>query len=169
MIVEGQVIQPVLMLDRLELPDRFVRAFMPLAHEPGPRPKTMVPYYPPGYPMHLAAAGILGGWEFAPHFVSPLAALLFVVATYFLARELGLSRLLALVSAAILAGCAVLLYQAVQAMSDVTAALWATVAVVFALRSRKRDVWAAAAGAAFGMAVLVRPLTAHIVSVFIYW
>lgn len=160
MLVAGRVIQPVLALDRLELPDRFDRLFMPLAHEPGPRPRTMVPYYPPGYPLHLAAAGILGGWPYAPFFVSPFAALLFVVATYFLARELGLSRLLALVSAGILGGCSVLLFQAAQAMSDVVAALWAAAAVVFALRSRKADFWGAGAGAAFGMAVLVRPANA---------
>jgi hypothetical protein len=160
MIAAGRLIQPIEALGRLELPDRFDRVFMPLAYEPGPRPRTMVPLYPPGYPLHLAAAGILGGWEFAPHFVSPLATLFLVVAMYFLARELSLSRLLALVSAAILAGCAVLLFQAVQAMSDVVSALWATLAVLFALRSRKKEAWAAAAGAAFGIAILVRPTNA---------
>lgn len=159
-IVEGRVVQPIEALDRLELPDRFDRVFMPLAHEPGPRPRTMVPFYPPGYPLHLAAAGILGGWQYAPFFVSPLAALLLVLATYFLARELGLSRPFAFLAAAVLAACAVLLFQAVQAMSDVVAAVWATAAVLFALRSRKREAWAAAAGAAFGVAVLVRPTNA---------
>ena len=78
--------------------------------------------------------------------------------TYFLARELELSRPLALVAASILGGCAVLLFQASQAMSDVVAALWATAAVVFALRARKRDIWALLAGASFGLAVLVRPI-----------
>lgn len=160
MMVAGRLVQPVEALDRLELPDRFQRVFMPLAHEPGPRPRTMVPLYPPGYPLHLAAAAILGGWQYAPFFVSPFAALFLVVATYLLARELGLSRLLALVAAGILAGCAVLLFQAVQAMSDVVAALWTTAAVLFALRSRKADLWAAAAGACLGMAVLVRPTNA---------
>ena len=120
----------------------------------------MVPFYPPGFPLHLAAAGILWGWHYAPHFVSPFAALFLVVATYFLARELELSRLLALVAASILGGCAVLLFQASQATSDVVAALWATAAVVFALRSRKRDIWAVLAGASFGLAVLVRPTNA---------
>jgi hypothetical protein len=164
MIVAGRPVEPVEALDRLDLPDRFDRVFMPLAHEPGPRPRTMVPYYPPGYPLHLAAAGILGGWEFAPHFVSPLAALLLVAATYFLARELSLSRLLALVAAAILAASSILLTQAVQAMSDVVAALWTTSSILFALRSRKKDAWAAAAGAAFGIAVLVRPVNAVLVA-----
>jgi hypothetical protein len=156
-IVEGRIVQPIEALDHLELPDRFNRVFMPLAHEPGPRPRTMVPFYPPGFPLHLAAAGILGGWEYAPHFVSPIAALLLVLGTYFLARELSLSRPLAFLSAAILAGSAVLLCQAEQAMSDVVAALWTTAAVFLALRSRRSPWWAMAAGAAFGMAVLVRP------------
>lgn len=160
MIVAGRLIQPVEALDRLDLPDRFDRVFMPLAFEPGPRPRTMVPLYPPGFPLHLAAAGILGGWEFAPHFVSPMATLLLVAATYLLARELSLSRLLAFIAAAILGGCAVLLFQAVQTMSDVVSALWVTAAVFFALRSWKKDAWAAAAGAAFGMAVLIRPTNA---------
>ena len=159
-IAEGRIVQPIEALDHLELPDRFSRVFMPLAYEPGLRPRTMVPYYPPGFPLHLAAAGILGGWEYAPHFVSPVAALLFVLVTYLLARELSLSRPLAFLSAAILGGSAVLLSQAEQAMSDVVAALWTTAAVLLALRSRRRPWWAMAAGAAFGMAVLVRPTNA---------
>jgi len=156
-IAAGRVIQTMDALDRLDLPDRFECAFRPLAYEPGPRPRTMVPYYPPGFPLHLAAAGVLGNWTYAPFFVSPIAGLLLVIATYFLARELSLSRVLSFLCAAILGGAAVLLFQAVQAMSDVVAALWASAAVLFALKARSRRRYAAAAGAAFGMAVLVRP------------
>jgi hypothetical protein len=157
MIAGGRVVQPVEALDFLELPDRFDRVFMPLAHEAGPRPRTMVPFYPPGYPLHLAAAGIFGGWEYAPFLVSPLAALLLLLTTYFLARELSLSRPLASIAAGILGGCAVLLFQAVQPMSDVVAAAWACASVLFALRARRRDAWAILSGAAFGVAVLTRP------------
>lgn len=160
MIAGGHVVAPVKALDLLDLPDRLSHTFMPLAFEPGPQPRTMVPFYPAGFPLHLAAAGILGGWDYAPFLVSPLAALLMVLTTYFLARELGLSRAFACASSAILAGSAVFLVQGVQPMSDVVAALWSTGAVLFALRSRKRDAWAAAAGAAFGLAVLVRPTNA---------
>jgi 4-amino-4-deoxy-L-arabinose transferase-like glycosyltransferase len=42
-------------------------------------------------------------------------------------------------------------------MSDVAAAAWSVAAILCALRSRRVDAWALAAGAAFGMAVLVRP------------
>ena len=160
MLVTGRLVSRIEALDRLGLPDRFDRVFMPLAYEPGPRPGTMAPFYPPGYPLHFAAAGLLFGWDHAPYFVNPLAALLLVLLTYLLARELQLSQPLAIACAAILAACAVLVSQAEQAMSDVTAALWVAAAILFALRSRHRDAWAAAAGAAFGMAVLVRPANA---------
>jgi hypothetical protein len=153
----GRVVEPVEALARLDLPDRFEDAFRPLAHEPGPRPRTMVPFYPPGFPLHFAIAGVLGGWNYAPFFVSPIAALLLLIATYFLGRALSLSRALAFLSAAILGGASVLLFQALQPMSDVVAALWTTAAVLFALKARSRPAYAAAAGAAFGLAVLTRP------------
>lgn len=156
-IVAGRVVQPIEALDRLELPDRFAGAFRPLAHEPGPRARTMVPYYPPGFPLHLAVAGVLGNWEFAPFFVSPIAALLLVIATYFLGRELSLSRALAFLCTAILGGSSILLFQGVQPMSDVVAALWAASAVLFAVKARSNPRYAAASGLAFGLAVLVRP------------
>jgi 4-amino-4-deoxy-L-arabinose transferase-like glycosyltransferase len=156
-IATGRVVQPIEALDRLELPDRFESALRPLAYEPGPRPRTMVPYYSPGFPLHLAAAGVFGNWEFAPFFVSPIAALLLVIATYFLGRDLSLSRALAFLCAAILGGSSVLLFQGVQPMSDVVAGLWSAAAVLFALKARKNPRYAAASGLSFGLAVLVRP------------
>jgi hypothetical protein len=156
-IAAGRMVQPIEALDRLELPDRFAGAFRPLAHEPGPRPRTMVPYYPPGFPLHLAVAGVFGNWAWTPFFVSPIAALLLVIATYFLGRELSLSRALAFLCAAILGGSPILLFQGVQPMSDVVAGLWAAAAVLFALKARGNPRWAAASGLAFGLAVLVRP------------
>jgi hypothetical protein len=156
-IAAGRLVQPIEALDRLDLPDRFADAFRPLAHEPGPRPRTMVPYYAPGFPLHLAAAGVFGNWAWAPFFVSPIAALLLVIATYFLGRELLLSRALAFLCAAIVGGSPILLFQGVQLMSDVVAGLWAAAAVLFALKARSNARYAAASGLAFGLAVLVRP------------
>ena len=157
MIAAGRIVEQVEILGLFDLPAHFDHAFIPLAFEPGQQPRTMVPYYPPGYPMHLAAAGVLGGWEYAPFLVSPLAAFVLLFLTYSLARELSLSRPLALIAAGILGGCAVLLFQAVQPMSDVVAAAWAAAAMLCALRSRRRDAWAVLSGAALGMAVLSRP------------
>jgi hypothetical protein len=117
----------------------------------------MVPYYPPGFPLHLAAAGTFGNWAWAPFFVSPIAALLLVITTYFLGRELSLSRALAFLCAAILGGSSILLFQGVQPMSDAVAGLWAAAAMLFGLKARSHSRYAAASGLAFGLAVLVRP------------
>jgi hypothetical protein len=156
-IAAGRIVVPVAGLAGLGLDPRWAPVFTPLAQEPGPRPGTMVPFYPPGFPLQLAAAAALGGWSDAPFYVSPLAALLCVGLTYALGRELGLSVAQALCGSAILGAWNVFLFHAVEPLSDVTAALWATASVVAALRARRRRGWALIAGAAFGMAVLVRP------------
>ncbi|HEY3122570.1 MAG TPA: hypothetical protein VGK70_00735, partial [Thermoanaerobaculia bacterium] len=76
---------------------------------------------------------------------------------YLVGRELGLSRLFSTAGAAVLALCPVFVCMAEQPMSDIVATMWSLAAILFALRSRRRETWAAAAGAAFGFAVLVRP------------
>jgi len=160
LILAGRVVEPVEALKHLELPPDFVRLFIPLAFEPGPRPGTMVSFYPPGLPLHIAFAGLVAGWNYGPFVVGPLAALVSVFLTYLVGRELGLSRLFSTAGAAVLALCPVFLSMAEQPMSDIVATMWSLAAILFALRSRRREVWAAAAGAAFGFAVLVRPTDA---------
>jgi hypothetical protein len=160
-ILAGRIVERVRGLDELGLDDRFAPALTPLAYLPGPRPRTMSPYYPPGFPLHIAAATVLlGGSDAALFVVNPLAAALCLALMFLLARQLGLSRGWAAAGAAILGGCSVFVCQAVQPMSDVLATLWAVAAVLAALRSRQRDGWALAAGAALGIAVLVRPTNA---------
>jgi hypothetical protein len=117
----------------------------------------MTPFYPLGFPAHLAAAALAGGWETAPYLVSPIAAVLCVVLLYLLGRELGLSPSWSAGTAAVLAAWPAFIFQAIQPMSDVVATLWAAAAILFALRSRRRPAWALACGAALGLAVLVRP------------
>ena len=156
-ISAGRVVIPIGALEKLGLDERWAPVFTPLAHETGPRPGTMVPYYPPGFPLHIALAAAVAGWSAAPFVVSPIAAVLCLVLTFLLGCELGLSRPYALAGSAVLGSWVVFLFHAIQPMSDVTACLWATASVVAGLRARRRAGWAAAAGAAFGIAVLVRP------------
>ncbi len=160
LILAGRVSEPVEALKHLELPPDFARTFIPLAFEPGPRPGTMAPFYPPGFSLHVALAALVAGWNYGPFVVSPLAALASVFLIYLVGRELGLSRLFSTAGAAVLALCPVLVFMAEQPMSDVVATMWSLAAILFALRSRRRETWAAAAGAAFGFAVLVRPADA---------
>jgi hypothetical protein len=156
-IAERRVARPIRGLAELGLDERWGPVFTPLAEEAGLVSGTMVPYYPPGFPIHQAAAASLAGWRSAPFLVSPIAAILCLALTYLLGRELGLSRSLASAGAAVLGAWVVFLYHAIEPLSDVPAALWSTAAAVAALRARRRAGWAAAAGASFGMAVLVRP------------
>ena len=95
LITTGRVVEPIEGLKRLDLPDGFARLFIPLGFEPGPRPGTMVPYYPPGLPILMAISSLAGGWNYGPFLVSPLAGLLGLFLSYLVGRELGLSRALA--------------------------------------------------------------------------
>src|SRR6266498_607495 len=81
-------------LERFALPDELLQIFIPLGFVEGPRPGTMAPYYPSGFPAHMAAAALLLGWERGPFLVSPLAALGSVLLLYLLAREVSLPRAL---------------------------------------------------------------------------
>ena len=157
LITSGRIVEPVAALKQLDLPDGFLRLFLPLGFVPGPRAGTMAPYYPPGLPLQFAFAGTVAGWNYGPFVVSPLAALVSLLLVYLVGRELGLSRLFSAAGAAVLALCPVFLFQAEQAMSDIVATMWSLAAVLCALRCRRREAWAVGAGAAFGMAVLVRP------------
>ncbi len=156
-MVAGRIVVPVEALARLGLDEGWLRVFIPLAEQPGPRPGTMVPYYPPGFPLHIALFSLLAGWKTGPFLVSPLFAIAALLLTYLLARELTLSRPLSFAAAAFLAGCSPFIVQAIQPMSDVAATAWCTASVLCALKSRRAPGWGAASGAAFGMAVLIRP------------
>ncbi len=159
LFASGRISGPVRGLARLALGEDFTPIFIPLGFTPGPRPGTMAPTYPPGLPLHMAAAALVGGWAKAPFLVSPLAALACLVLVYALARELGLPPAFALAGSALLAFSPPFVFQAVQPMSDVVATAWGLAAVFAAYRacSRGSALWAAASGAAFGIGILVRP------------
>jgi len=156
-LLNGRLVQPVAELERLGLPQEFIRDFVPLGYELGPRAGTMTPFYPVGLPLHMAAGAWIAGWEKGPFLISPLAAVLSLVLIYLIALELGLSRGTALTGAAILGVSVTFLFMALVPMSDVLATCWSLAAIWASLLSRKKDGWAAFAGAAFGMAVLIRP------------
>ena len=156
---EGRVTTPIRGLRRLGFTNEFADNFIPLGFTPGPRSGTMAPSYPPGLPLHMALAARVGGWSRAPFLVSPIAALVCLLLIYRLGREVGLPSALALAGSALLGFFPTFVFQAVQPMSDVVATAWALGAVCAAYRARALSSapWAAAAGAAFGMGILVRP------------
>jgi hypothetical protein len=153
----GPLVEPVKTVEALGLSEEFRPLFQPIGFTRGPRSQTIAPAYPPGLPLHMAALAAILGWKIGPFLVSPLAALAGLFLIYGLARQLGLSRPLSLVGGCVLAAFPAYLFIAVQPLSDVLASFWGMSAVLAALLSRKRAGWAWAAGAAFGLGVLVRP------------
>ena len=127
--------------------------FFPRTGHPG----DLVPTYPSGLPLQFAAAAGLFGWSAGPLVVMLAAALGAIALTYRLGRELGLARELAATGAALLAVNPVFVFTSLQPLSDTVATTWVLAAAWTALRARFHLGWAVAAGAAFAMAVLVRP------------
>jgi hypothetical protein len=127
--------------------------FSPLGYRPGPAPGEIVPTYPPGLPLTMAAARAVGG-EWAVFFVVPLLGGLAVFLTYLLGVRLH-SRRAGLIAAALMATSPIFLFQLVQPMSDVPALAWWMAALFLALSSELGAPMAA--GAAAGFALLARP------------
>ena len=131
--------------------------FSPAGFSNLPVSEALAPSYPSGFPLHLALAGKLLGWQLGPFLVQLLAAVAAVWLCYVAARELGLDCALAGAGAAVLATFPVFIFTSIQTLSDTLATTWVIAAMICALRGRTSLGWAAACGAALSIAVLVRP------------
>lgn len=120
------------------------------------RPR-MVPTYPTGLPIHLLLAAPLVGWEKAARLVNVLNVLAAGALLYALGRQLALSRPWSLVAIAFLWASPIFIFNSLQPLTDALSLTWALAMILMALKSRTRWTWGFAAGAAFGMAVLIRP------------
>jgi len=127
--------------------------FTPLGYQPSATRGVAVPGYPPGLPLHFAAAKAIAG-EQAQFAVMPLSAAGLVIVAFLFGRRLGGSET-AILSAALCAASPMLLFQASQPMSDAVAAFWWSLAVLLLTYD---SIWSAAiAGAAAAVACGVRP------------
>ncbi|HWQ31944.1 MAG TPA: glycosyltransferase family 39 protein, partial [Blastocatellia bacterium] len=156
-ILAGRLVEPLELMNRLNLPDSFVYSLIPLGYVRGPQPGTIAPFYPPGLSLQMVVAAVLLGWKNGPFLISPLSALLSLVLIYLVGREYGLSQLWSAAGAVMLAVCPFFIFFALQPLSDVPALCWSLLVILAALRSQKNERWSLLAGAAFGMAFLVRP------------
>jgi hypothetical protein len=129
---------------------RAAWTFTPAGHLPSPaRADAIVPMCPPGLPIVMAIAR----WVRADRLVVPLLGALAVWLTFVLGRRIDAPP--AGAPAAVLVACSpIFLYQIVQPMTDVPAALWWLAVVVLASGERPRPF---AAGLAASMAILTRP------------
>ena len=138
-------------MDGLFRPNFEPLGFIATAESP-----RLMPTYPSGLPLHLAAAAKIFGWFWGPLLCGLAAAVAAVWLCYVVGRELGLAPPLA-AAAVVLAACPVMLYTSIQPLSDTLATAWCLAAVWAALRARRHLGWSVACGAAYAIAVLVRP------------
>jgi hypothetical protein len=153
----GRLIVDQPFVARVRWPDADA-AFAPLGYDAAPEGHAIVPAYPPGLPLLMAAAQIAGG-ACAAYFVVPLAAGAAVWFCYVLGRR-ARSPAAGAMAALLLACSPVFVYQALVPMSDVpAAACWtAALALVAALPSDRHELAAcAAAGCCAALALLIRP------------
>ena len=118
---------------------------------------TMVPTYPPGLPLLLVPAAFVAGRDHAGDVVLLLHSLAGIALVFALGRICGLPGSWALVGAAVLAASPLYLFISVQALSDVPATVWATGAVIAAMKSREGFRWALVSGACISIGFLLRP------------
>jgi hypothetical protein len=125
--------------------------FSPLGYRPFSPDGTIVPTYPAGLPLVMAAfLGVFG--ENGPFFVAPLFGAFAVLFTYLLGREATGSRSVGALASALLLASPVFLAHLLVPMSDVPAAAGWTLAAVLVLKQREL-----AAGIVSGLTLLVRP------------
>jgi hypothetical protein len=138
--------------------EQGTRAFVPVGHVPAfSPPGATVPMCPPGYPMLMTLARIVGG-RAAMFAVVPLLGALAVWSTFVLGRRIAGPAAGAL-AALLLAASPPFLYQVVQPMSDVPAsAMWAVTLVPLTDRRFTSSTRGAVLGGiATGAALLIRP------------
>jgi len=127
--------------------------FSPPGWRPAPVRGFIVPVYPSGLPMLMAAVQRIGGRR-ASYYVVPVLGALTVWLTALLGRRFH-TPLTAAISALLVASSPVFLYQIVQPVSDVPAAFWWLLALTLAFHRTRAASFAA--GLAASMAVLTRP------------
>jgi hypothetical protein len=132
---------------------RAIDALTPLGWTAAPSGTAIVPGYPLGFPIVMAAAILAGGLG-AAFYVPLLAGVGTVALTYTLVRRVA-PPWAAGAAATVVAWNPVLTNMAVQPMSDAPAAFWYLLALTLAAGERPRPL---PAGLAFAMAVWTRPL-----------
>jgi hypothetical protein len=157
LMAQGRVSAPVRRVSGLavQLPQT---ALVPLGFRPH-GPDAMVPTYPIGLPLAIAASATACGWERAADIPMLAHSLVGIALTAMLTRRCGLSRRAGFIAALLLATSPLYLFISLQLMSDTAALVWTTMAVVLAwdARSRAQSWRDVCTGIAASIAVLVRP------------
>ena len=156
-IVSGEPVRREPMIEWLPF-SRPIEAATPLGWIPAPSGDAIVPAYPLGFPMAMAAFIWVAG-PGAAFYVPLLAGLGVLVLTYRLTHTLT-DPTVAAVATLVVAWNPVLTNMVVQPMSDAPAAFWYLLAVTTLLVPPARPVMS---GLGFAMAVWTRPLVLALV------
>jgi hypothetical protein len=146
---------------RVELPSIVRRVpwpdatwtFSPLGYKPSAEPGSLVPTYPPGLPLTMAAFMLAGGWRSA-YLVVPLFGAIAVWLTFVLGRQVA-GNLAGAGASVLLATSSIFLLQLFQPMSDVPVTAWWLATFVLLLKGAPR--YAFLAGLTTSAALLTRP------------
>jgi hypothetical protein len=147
--VKGSTVQSQPLATRVPWPPADW-SLSPLGYKPATVPGAIVPTYPPGLPLSMAAAATVAGPS-AVFWIVPFAGAAAVWLTYLLGRRLS-GGTCGAAAAVLLASSPVFLYQLVQPMSDVPVTAWWLGALLCVMIGRP-----ALAGTCAAAAVLTRP------------
>lgn len=154
LLTEGRLMAPPRIPAGMEI-DRDTTLYVPITfHAKGDR---VVPEYPVGFPLEVAAMAQLFPFERAVYVLMLLQLGLGVLFTQKLARAFGLEASWAWLAGGIVGLSPVYLFQALQPQSDGPALVWVTAAVYWAWTGREKPSRAILAGLATALAVLLRP------------
>lgn len=165
LISEGRLFAEQRQIEGVNPQDLPWYTYVPLGFEPlhVVRPfnpadsNRMVPTYPLGLSVLFWMASVGTSLEASMPVAMGLMLVASLLLTYRLARQVGLSPAWAVAGMAMLAACPIFQGMSLQAMSDMPALLWTTLAVVLALDSHERRWLAGLAGLAVAVAVFIRP------------
>jgi hypothetical protein len=127
-------------------------ALGPLGYRPLEDGVTLVPTFPPGLPLTMAAFELIGG-RGAVFFVVPLLGAAAVWATYLMGARLS-GKTIGVISALWLATSPAFLYQLLLPMTDVPVTAWWALCLALAVGCRRTDAFGA--GLCAGLASITR-------------
>jgi hypothetical protein len=158
LLEHGRLIDSIRTIEGLGSPDWHYYYQQPLGYSVMDESPAMVPTYPIGLPLMLLAGSWVAGWEHTAILVNVLCALGSGLMVALLGRDyFKLRGPWILASVTLLWFCPLFVFFSLQPMSDMPATFWVLLIFYASARSPNSIKWSMVAGAAMGMAVLVRP------------
>jgi hypothetical protein len=163
LLTHGRILAPVRALPHHAVTEFGAGTYQPQGFIVQDDSGVMAPTYSVGLPLHLALASVAAGLQHAVALVNVLATLSAGALMYVSCRHLQVGPVWAAGATVAICLSPFFLNSALQPMSDLLATAWALATLYFGMRSREGPSWPIMCGAAFGMAVLIRPTNALLI------